>query len=88
MENVENMLSSNKGSDWRIIKEELDTLGYDIHYQVLNSKNYGVPQSRARLFVIGFRQPTDFLYPRPIKQEKVINDILEEDRRSSSTDHT
>lgn len=78
MENVENMLNSNKGSDWKIIKEELDTLGYDIHYQVLNSKNYGVPQSRARLFVIGFKRPTEFLYPKPIKQEKVIYDILED----------
>lgn len=78
MENVENMLNSNKGSDWRIIKEELDTLGYDIHYQVLNAKNYGVPQNRARLFVIGFKRPTEFLYPRPIRQEKVIYDILED----------
>lgn len=78
MENVENMLNSNKGSDWAIIKKELDTLGYDIHYQVLNAKNYGVPQSRARLFVIGFKRPTDFLYPRPIRQEKVIYDILED----------
>lgn len=78
MENVENMLNSNKGSDWKIIKAELDTLGYDIHYQALNSKNYGVPQNRARLFVIGFKRPTEFLYPGPIRQEKVIYDILED----------
>ena len=36
IENVANMLTSNKGRDWKIIKTELDKLGYDIHYQVLN----------------------------------------------------
>lgn len=78
MENVDNMLTSNNGSDWAIIKEELDSLGYDIHYQVLNAKNYGVPQSRKRLFVIGFKEQTDFLYPVPVKQDKYIYDILED----------
>lgn len=78
IENVDNMLNSNGGRDWEIIKRELDTLGYDIHYQVLNAKHYGVPQSRKRLFVIGFKKPTEFLYPKPIPQTKNIYDILED----------
>lgn len=78
IENVANMLTSNMGKDWRIIKTELDKLGYDIHYQVLNAKNYGVPQSRDRLFVIGFKDPTDFLFPAYIKQERCIYDILDD----------
>lgn len=78
IENVGNMLTSNKGADWKRIKTELDTLGYDIHYQVLNSKDYGAPQDRVRLFVIGFKERTDFLYPAPIQQDKCIYDILED----------
>ena len=78
IENVGNMLTSNEGADWKRIKTELDTLGYDIHYQVLNAKNYCVPQDRERLFIIGFKHRTDFLFPVPIPQEKCIYDILED----------
>ena len=78
LENVDNMLISNKGKDWAAIKEELDSLGYDIHYQVLNACNYGIPQHRQRLFVIGFKEHTHFLFPAPIKQDKCIYDILDD----------
>lgn len=80
LENVDNMLSSNGGRDWRVIKGALDELGYDLHYQVLNALDYGVPQNRNRLFVIGFREPNpDFKFPAPIRLEKSIRDILEDD---------
>ena len=76
IENVGNMLTSNKGKDWKTIKTALDSLGYDIHYQVLNAKNYGTPQDRERLFIIGFRNKTDFLFPAPVPQEQCIQEIL------------
>lgn len=52
-ENVKGMLSSNKGWDFASILVEMEALGYDIEYQLLNSKHYGVPQNRERVFIIG-----------------------------------
>lgn len=52
-ENVKGMLSSNGGFDFLGILLEMDELGYDIEWQTLNSKNFGVPQNRERVFTIG-----------------------------------
>lgn len=52
-ENVKGMLSSNRGRDFLAILIEMGELGYDLEWQTLNSKNYGVPQNRERVFVIG-----------------------------------
>ena len=52
-ENVKGMLSSNGGFDFLAILLELDGLGYDIEWQVINSKYFGVPQSRERVFTVG-----------------------------------
>ena len=77
MENVDNMLTSNGGRDWNIIKSAFDELGYDIHYQVLNALDYGLPQNRNRLFVIGFKEPNpDFKFPAPVELNKCIRDYL------------
>ena len=52
-ENVKGMLSSNGGFDFLGILLEMDELGYDIEWHTLNSKNFGVPQNRERVFTIG-----------------------------------
>ena len=52
-ENVKGMLSSNKGLDYLEILLEMESLGYDIEWQILNSKNFGVPQNRERVFTLG-----------------------------------
>lgn len=52
-ENVKGMLSSNNGRDYLAILMEMDRLGYDIQWQNLNSKDYGVPQNRERIYTIG-----------------------------------
>lgn len=52
-ENVKGMLSSNKGHDFLEILLALDELGYDCEWQMLNSKHFGVPQSRERVYTIG-----------------------------------
>lgn len=77
-ENVKGMLSHDKGRTWQVIKNTFEEYcGYDVYFQVLNGKDYGVPQSRERLYCIGFREETDFKYPAPIALEKTVYDYLQ-----------
>lgn len=52
-ENVKGMLSSNKGWDYGFILAEMDDIGYDCEWNLLNSKNFGVPQNRERVYTCG-----------------------------------
>jgi DNA (cytosine-5)-methyltransferase 1 len=54
-ENVKGLLSHNKGQTLEIILEELCESGYAIDFEVLNAKNFGVPQNRERIFIVGKR---------------------------------
>lgn len=53
LENVKGLISHNSGKTFRTILRVLDDLGYDVQWQVLNSKDYGVPQSRERVYIVG-----------------------------------
>ena len=77
-ENVKGMLNHDGGHTWEVIKKTFeDDCGYDVYYQVLNGKDYGIPQSRDRIYCIGFKKETDFKYPAPIELNKTIFDFLE-----------
>ena len=52
-ENVKGMLSSNRGWDFAEIQAEMGQLGYDVQWQLLNSKDFGVPQNRERVYTLG-----------------------------------
>ena len=54
LENVPGLLNHDSGKTFETILRTLDELGYDVCWQVLNSKNFGVPQSRNRVFIIGY----------------------------------
>lgn len=59
----------------------MEDLGYKVFYKVLNSKNFGVPQNRERIYIVGFRNdiaPEDFIFPEKTDDTKVIKDIMEE----------
>ncbi len=79
-ENVRNLLNHDKGNTWRVIKQVFDELGYDYKFDVLNAADYGIPQTRRRLFVIGFRKDLNinFNFPPATKKLKyVMKDFTE-----------
>lgn len=77
-ENVKGMLNHDQGNTWKIIRKTFERdCGYDLHVKVLNARDYGIPQSRERLFCIGFREKTDFTFPEPQPLEKSVYDFLE-----------
>ena len=55
-----------------------DGLGYHIYWQVLNTKDYGIPQNRERIFIIGFKDFRDFRFPKQIPLELKLKDILQD----------
>jgi len=77
LENVRGLLSHDKGKTFQIILETLQDLGYKVHYKVLKSKDFGVPQLRPRLFIIAINQPIDFNFPEPLNINTCVGDILE-----------
>ncbi|MGJ8684732.1 MAG: DNA (cytosine-5-)-methyltransferase [Nonlabens sp.] len=78
-ENVKGLINHDNGNTFETIKATFDELGYKYFYQVMNSKNYGVPQHRERIFVIGFKDNTvEFEFPKPIKLEYKMQDFLED----------
>ena len=57
MENVRGLLSSHGGHDWETIRSEIEDIGYRIVFdRILNSKDYGVPQNRERLYIVALRE--------------------------------
>jgi len=58
LENVKGLLSHDEGRTFATIISTLDELGYDLQWQVLNSKNFGVPQNRERVFIVGHLRGT------------------------------
>jgi DNA (cytosine-5)-methyltransferase 1 len=76
-ENVKGVLSHDGGNTWAIMQNVFSDLGYKWHSQVLNSKNYGIPQNRERLFVVGFLDQTvDFEFPTVQNLSKKMQDFL------------
>ncbi|WP_341755019.1 DNA cytosine methyltransferase [Candidatus Tisiphia endosymbiont of Ptychoptera albimana] len=75
-ENVKGLLSHNSGKTWETIEETIKGLGYTYYKQVLNSRDYGIPQNRERLFVIGFLEEQSFEFPKPIPLEITMQNLL------------
>ena len=75
LENVKNFLSHDKGKTFTRILTTLDELGYDAEWQVLNSKNFGVPQNRERVFIIGHLRGERTCKVFPIRGENEKSNI-------------
>lgn len=79
-ENVPGLKTHDKGNTWRRIQEIFDDLDYDIYNAELNASNYGLPQNRQRVFVVGFDRRLGILgysFPQPIELTKKATDYLD-----------
>ena len=92
-ENVKGLLSHDSGKTFQTIIDCLaltvntqmtlmpfDNLGYHIHYKVLNTKDYGIPQNRERIFIVGIRDDSDnnFRFPKEMLLNLKLKDILQD----------
>lgn len=77
LENVRNLMAHDGGRTFMIIKQHLEVLGYRVYSKVLNALDFGVPQKRERIIIVGFKEDVYFEYPEPNAERKTIKDILE-----------
>jgi len=81
-ENVKGLTMHDKGRTFTIIKRTLEEIGYTVYDKVLNSRDFGVPQNRERIYIVAFRKDIDssrFRFPEPTDSEKRLRDIIEKE---------
>ena len=81
LENVRNLTAHDKGNTFKVIRTHLEALGYTVYAKVLNALDYGVPQKRERIIIVGFKDNILFSFPDPVPLScrKTLKDILEVD---------
>ena len=85
LENVKNLVGHDKGRTFSIIRNSMQSLGYEIHHKVMNACDYGdIPQNRERIYVVGFLDSgiSDcFKFPDKVQLETTIGDIFDFEER-------
>ncbi len=75
-ENVSGILHDRNKEAFNKILNEFKNIGYDVKYQLLNAKNYYVPQDRERVFIIGFLKPVNFQFPQPNNNHLTLKEAI------------
>lgn len=81
-ENVKGLVIHDRGRTFKIICKTFEELGYKVFHKVLNSKDFGVPQNRERIYIVAFRNdiaPEEFIFPEATDDTKRIKDIIEKE---------
>lgn len=79
LENVKQLVGHERGKTLKTIIRTLEEdLGYHVQYAVLNALDYGLPQKRERVIIVGHREPIRFSFPVPQRPYKPLSEILEE----------
>lgn len=84
LENVKNFARHDNGNTLKVVKKTLEQLGYNVFYDVLNASNFGIPQSRERIYILAFRQDlnvSNFIFPKSNGIKTTLNDILENENK-------
>lgn len=82
LENVRNLVSHDKGKTFKTILSTLQSLGYEVYYALFKAKDFGVPQNRERIYIVGFNKKLvpnydKFTFPKPMNLSTKVGDILE-----------
>lgn len=86
-ENVFGMFKHDKGKTWEIVRNVFNELGYSYKFQVLDARNYGIPQGRRRVFVVGFRdkeKEKKFKFPESKELKITVQDLLLDNAKQGS----
>lgn len=88
LENVRNFATHDNGNTFKVIKKTLEDLGYTVYSKILNAKNFGVPQNRARIYIIAFKHDVAFEFPDDLNIPTKLGTILEKkvDRKYTISD--
>lgn len=81
-ENVKGLVIHDKGRTFQIICNTFEELGYKVFSKILNSRDFGVPQNRERIYIVAFRNdiaPDEFVFPQGTDNTKRIRDIVEKE---------
>lgn len=89
LENVKQLVGHDGGKTLSVIMETLNKLGYDARFKVLNALDYGLPQKRERVVIVGSRGELDFEFPAPLGEYKPLQEILESevDEKHFASEH-
>lgn len=89
LENVKQLVGHDGGKTLKVIIQSLKDLGYHVQYSVLNALDFGLPQKRERVVIIGHKEPIMFTFPNPEKPYKALTDILEKkvDEKYYASEH-
>ena len=79
LENVKMLTTHDRGKTFSVILDRLQCLGYTVYWKVLNALDYGLPQKRERIFIVGFRKPVKFHWPNNVGSYVPLDEILERD---------
>lgn len=86
-ENVYGVLTHDKGNTWKVMQNSFDSLGYHYQWKILDAKDYGIPQGRRRLYVVGFKDKKEyekFKFPEPIELKYTMQDFLVENTKEGN----
>lgn len=79
MENVKNLLGEKHIKEFYELQKHLEKLGYKNYWQILNAKDYGIPQNRERVFMISILGEYTYTFPQPIPLKLRLKDLLEDE---------
>jgi DNA (cytosine-5)-methyltransferase 1 len=79
LENVRNLVSHDRGQTFQVIRTQLEELGYTVEHRVLNALDFGLPQKRERVIIVGYRSQIPFQWPETNANPRPLAEILELD---------
>ena len=84
LENVRGFMSNNNGDTMKLLLSELEGVNYTVHYKLLNTKDFGLPQNRPRIYFVGIRNDLDisFNFPETLLKSTCIDDLMINKKRN------